>query len=281
MARGVLYVVATPIGNLDDLSPRAAAILAEVDLVLAEDTRVTGRLMRHLGIRTELKSCHEHNERGLVADIVRRLRAGQSMALVSDAGTPLLSDPGYHLTKGAHEADVEVRTVPGPCSITAALSVAGLNASRFVFDGFPPARRAARRSRFEQLRTESRTLVFLEVPHRVLASVGDMAAIFGARRPACLAKELTKLHETVMRASLFDLREWLQADAARRKGEFVIVVDGAADSSTDHLDPSESVAVLLKYLSVKDAAAAAAELTGLPKRQMYDIALSLRQQVER
>lgn len=271
---GVLYVVATPIGNLDDLSPRARATLAAVALVAAEDTRHSGTLLAHFGIRTPLISLHDHNEAERAAELIPRLQAGESIALISDAGTPLISDPGFDLVRAARTAGIRVVPVPGPSALIAALSVSGLPTDRFVFEGFLPAKPAARRERLAALAGELRTLVFYESVHRLQESLEDMVAAFGADRCAVLARELTKLHESVREASLADLTRWAGEDAAAGKGEVVLMVAGAAEVASTL--PAEPVLkVLLRELPVKQAASLAAEITGAKKNELYDLALIL------
>ncbi len=272
-----LYVVATPIGNLQDLSPRAREVLAAVDRVAAEDTRHTARLFRHFGIDTPLVSLHEHNERDRAAALLVELAAGQSLALVSDAGTPLVSDPGFHLVRAARGAGIAVRAVPGPSSVLAALSVAGLPTDRFVFEGFLPARPAARRTRLEHLRDEPRTLVFLESSHRIVEALADCAAVFGAGREAVVARELTKLFEESPGGGLGALHACFAAESERCRGEFVLVVRGAPEPAADAL-PAEAervLALLLEELPVKQATALAARLTGAKKNLLYETALRL------
>jgi len=270
-----LFVVATPIGNLDDLSTRGVETLSRVDVILAEDTRIASKLLARCGISTKLRAYHDHNERKSVAGIIEELLQGRSAALISDAGTPLLSDPGYHLVKAAHEAGITVSPIPGPSSVTAALSVAGLSGSRFIFEGYPPTRGPARRQVFSSLRSERRTLLFLEVPHRIEASLKDMCEVFGPERPACLMKELTKIHETVSLAPLGELLRWMQLHEDKRKGEFIVAISGAESEALNALQAKDTLRILLRYLSVKDAAAAAAELTGARKRDLYQLALTM------
>ena len=271
---GVMYVVATPIGNLDDISPRALKVLAEVDIVAAEDTRYSGTLLSHFGIRTQLVSLHEHNEAERADWLLGKLRGGADVALVSDAGTPLISDPGFDLVRAARKAGISVSPIPGACALVAALSVSGLPTDRFVFEGFLPAKSAARRERLAAVAAESRTLVFYESVHRLQESLDDMAAVLGAGRIGVLARELTKLHEGVREASLEGLAEWSRTDAAAGKGEVVILVAGAPASAADSGAEAERVLrALLKELPVKQAAALAAEITGLKKNRLYDRAL--------
>jgi 16S rRNA (cytidine1402-2'-O)-methyltransferase len=276
MKPGTLYVVATPIGNLEDLSPRAARILSDVDLIAAEDTRHSLVLLRQHGIDRPLRAYHEFNEREAAADLVEQLRHGASIALISDAGTPLISDPGYRLVVLAHDAGIPVVPVPGPSAMLAALSVSGLGVDRFGFEGYLPASEAQRRTRLERLAPDTRTLVFYEAPHRIEETLGDLVAAFGADRQAAIARELTKRFETVRRDSLGALREWLRADPEQRKGEFVIVVEGAAAAVADAAELRRVLRLLLAHLSVRDAAAVAAELTGRSRRELYGMALEVR-----
>jgi 16S rRNA (cytidine1402-2'-O)-methyltransferase len=275
---GALYVVATPIGNLEDIGARALRILREVDRIAAEDTRHTGQLLRHFGIETPLLSLHEHNERARLEQVIARLREGRSIALVSDAGTPLISDPGFPLVRELRRQGLPVIPIPGPSSLLAALSVAGLPTDRFVFEGFLPAKTLARRERLQALAREERTLVFFEASHRVAETLADMAATFGAERPAVVARELTKRFEQVHGAALSELTIWLEADANRQKGEFVLLVQGApAASEADTPDNRRLLAALLAELPASRAVVVAAQLTGLPKKPLYALALALRE----
>jgi len=267
---GTLYVVATPIGNLGDLSARAQQVLGEVAAVCAEDTRHTRRLLAHFGIDAELVALHEHNEQQQAARLVQRLQAGEPLALVSDAGTPLVSDPGYRLVRAAREAGVPVSPVPGPSALIAALSVAGMPSDRFAFEGFLPARAGARRERLQRLAGEPRTLLFYEASHRIAESLEDMAAVFGPGRRAVLARELTKLFETVLDGSLAELAARVRADADQRKGEFVLVVEGAGeDAGADLAEGRRVYAVLNRHLPPSTAARLAAEITGAPRKALY------------
>jgi len=271
---GCLYVVATPIGNRADLGARARAILAQVDVVAAEDTRHTGRLLSALGIEARLLSLHEHNERERLPGLIERLRAGESVALVSDAGTPGLSDPGYPLVAAAHDAGVRVVPVPGPSAVLAALVASGLATDRFVFEGFLPAKPKGRRDRLRALASEPRTLVLYESAHRIGDSLRDLASAFGPERPATLARELTKAWETIRRATLGDLAAWVAEDADQRRGEIVLVVAGAPPGETDDRRLAEILEPLLAELTPARAAAVAARLAGVPRRRAYDVALT-------
>ncbi len=274
---GTLYVVATPIGNLEDLSPRAGEVLRGVALILAEDTRVSSRLLSHLAARTPMAAYHDHNERETVPGYLERLLRGESLALVSDAGTPLLSDPGLHLVAAAQAAGVAVRAVPGPSAVVAALSVAGLPASRFAFEGFLPARAGARRTALAALAHEPRTLVFLEAPHRILEMLADAAVAFGPGRRCCVARELTKLHETHYPGTLAEAAQRLAAHPGEQRGEFVVVIEGDTSVADPSIEEGKRVlTVLLEYLKPGDAATAAAALTGQRRNDLYALALTLR-----
>nr|WP_240901541.1 16S rRNA (cytidine(1402)-2'-O)-methyltransferase [Thioalkalivibrio sp. XN279] len=273
-----MWVVATPIGNLEDLSPRAQRILGEVALVICEDTRHSGRLLAAFGIRQRLASLHEHNEARVAPGLVERLAAGESMALVSDAGTPLLSDPGYRLVRAAAEAGVTVSPVPGPSALLAALSVAGLATDRFAFEGFLPAKSGARRARLQALAEESRTLVFFEAGNRVGALLQDAVECLGAGREGVLARELTKLHEQVYRGRLAQLVELAGSDPDVSRGEMVVLVAGRADAQAGDGDRAllqQLLPALLEELPPSRAVKLAARLSGVPRREVYELALSL------
>lgn len=274
-AAGTLFVVATPIGNLGDMTPRGVEVLQQADLIAAEDTRHSRRLAEHFGIATPMLALHEHNERSVAARLVERLRQGESIALISDAGTPLISDPGYQLVRAAREAGVPVVPVPGASALVAALSVAGLPTDRFVFEGFLPPRQAARRKRLEALKDEPRTLVFYESSHRIVDSLNDLKDVFGPGRQALLARELTKAFETTLSASLGELHERVIADTNQQRGEFVIVVQGApaADAGTITPEAERLLSLLLEDLPAKKAAKLVARITGLNKRQLYETAI--------
>jgi len=274
---GCLYVVATPIGNLGDLSVRALEVLRSVTLVAAEDTRRTGTMLRHFGLDTPLVSLHEHNERQRVGELMTRLQGGETIALVTDAGTPLLSDPGYLLVSEAARRGIAIVPVPGPSALTAALSIAALPVDRFVFEGFLPAKPAARRSRLEALRHEARTLVFYEAPHRLPQTLEALAQILGEARPAVVARELTKSFETIYRDSLAGLARRAVEDPDMRRGEIVIVVDGAAPRAgmSAPLEAESLLRTLLEELPPSQAARITARLTGVNRSELYALALEL------
>lgn len=277
---GTLFVVATPIGNLGDLSPRAAQTLRNADVLLAEDTRHTRQLLAACGIpraAASLESLHEHNERDRVAALIERLQGGASMALVSDAGTPLVSDPGALLVAEAVRSGVAVVAVPGPCAAVAALSIAGLPTDRFAFEGFLPSKAAARRRALEALALDTRTLVFYEAPHRVQACLDDMAAALGSGREAVVVREITKVFETTYRGSLEVLAARAAGDADLSRGEIVIVVSGAPAQarSDDDAEARSVLGVLLDELPVSQAAKLAARITGRGRSELYAIALSI------
>jgi 16S rRNA (cytidine1402-2'-O)-methyltransferase len=271
MALGRLWVIATPIGNLDDLSPRAAAVLRDVEIVAAEDTRHSAPLLARVGSKARMLALHEHNEREQTARLVETILGGRDVALISDAGTPLISDPGFRLVRAVREAGAEVSPVPGPCAAIAALSVAGLPSDRFVFEGFLPAKSAARRERLTALAAEARTLIFYESSHRIIESVNDAIVVFGAQREAVLARELTKLYETVIAAPLGTIAERIAADANQQRGEFVLLVAGAADADSDtQLAEGRRVFALLREeLAPAKAAKLAAAITGAPRKALY------------
>jgi 16S rRNA (cytidine1402-2'-O)-methyltransferase len=273
---GALHVVATPIGNLKDLSERAREVLAKADFVAAEDTRHTQQLLEAHGIRARLVSVHEHNEAERAAEVLQALAGGANVALVSDAGTPLVSDPGLRIVRAVIEAGFEVRTVPGPCAAIAALSIAGLETERFAFEGFLPAKAAARRTRLAALRGDSRTLIFYEAPHRLGESLEDLSAAFGPDRRAVIARELTKLFESVYRGTLEALAQRARQDADLQRGELVIVVAGASPAAQAQEGEIEHVlGVLLAQLSVSQAADLAAALTGTSRNSAYRLALKM------
>lgn len=271
MSKSALYVVATPIGNLEDISLRALRILAEVDVIAAEDTRHTARLLKHYDIGTPLLAVHEHNEDKLTSALLKRIGQGQSMALVSDAGTPLISDPGFRLVRAARQQAVPVMTVPGASALTAALSVAGIASDRFVFEGFLSSRPAARRSRLKRLAPETRTLALFESSHRIEATMNDLVELFGAGREVALCRELTKQFETVITGTLGDVCTAVCADPNQRKGEFVLLVAGAELSENEQLNEAIGMAqALMEYLPLSQASRVAAKLTGAKRKDVYN-----------
>ncbi|GAB4289583.1 MAG: 16S rRNA (cytidine(1402)-2'-O)-methyltransferase [Thiohalomonadaceae bacterium] len=279
MNAGTLYVVATPIGNLGDMTPRAVEVLQRVARIAAEDTRHSAGLLRHFGIHTPLFALHEHNEREASAEVVRRLLAGEDIALISDAGTPLISDPGFPLTRLAHEAGIRVVPVPGASALIAALSAAGLPTDRFAFEGFLPARSVARRQVLAGLAGERRTLAFYEAPHRLLETLEDMTTVFGSERLAVLARELTKTFETLRRAPLGELVAFVRSDSDQQRGEAVLLVQGAPPPAADALEdePRRIAELLVAELPVKQAAALAAKITGAKKNLIYDYLIKRQQ----
>ena len=268
---GRLWIVATPIGNLADLSPRARDTLRAVALIAAEDTRHSAALLVHAGAQARVVALHEHNERDQCARIVERLLAGDDVALISDAGTPLVSDPGYRLVRAAREAGCVVSPVPGPCAAIAALSVAGLASDRFVFEGFLPARAAARRERMRELAAETRTLIFYESGHRIVDSLADACAVFGDGRAAVLARELTKLFETVLGDTLGAIAVRMSQDANQQRGEFVLLLGGAAGDDADRslVEGRRVFALLRAELPPARAAKLAAAISGAPRKALY------------
>ena len=267
---GTLHVVATPIGNLGDLSPRALETLKRVDAICAEDTRHTRQLLAHFGLERPLLALHEHNEGDAAAPLVARLLAGDSLALVSDAGTPLVSDPGFRLVRAARAAGVRVSPVPGPSALVAALSAAGLPSDRFVFEGFLPAKAKARREHLQALAAEPRTLIFYEASHRIEETLADMAMAFGDERPAVVARELTKLFETVLDGGVAELARRVREDANQRKGEFVVLVQGASEAADAKVAEGRRLyARLCEHLPPSTAAKLAADLSGAPRKALY------------
>ncbi len=272
MSQAGLYVVATPIGNLEDISYRAVRLLSEADLIAAEDTRHSRVLLSHYNITTAMQSLHEHNEVQVEGRILERIANGESVALISDAGTPLISDPGYRIVRAAREADLPVFSVPGPSAVTAALSVAGLPPDRFMFEGFLPSKAAARKKRLEALCHETQTLVFFESSHRIKATIGDMTELFGEQRLVAVCRELTKKFETVLRAPLVEIGKQLAAEKNQTRGEFVVIVDGYAGSEDEAMYNAHKTAVaLLEYLPTSQAARIAAKLNGVSRRRVYQL----------
>ncbi|SEA65501.1 16S rRNA (cytidine1402-2'-O)-methyltransferase [Marinobacterium iners DSM 11526] len=274
MSEPVLYIVATPIGNLADLSARAQEVLGSVDYIAAEDTRYSGRLLAHFTIKAPMISVHDHNERQRSEHIINLLAAGHSIALVSDAGTPLISDPGFHLVRAVREAGYRVSPVPGCCAFVAALSASGLPSDRFQFIGFLPAKSGARLQTLKPYAAHTETLIFYESTHRIVDSLAAMAEAFGGERYAVVARELTKTFETIHGDTLQNLLEWIQADSNQQRGEFVVLVHGApASEQGDQIDPEAEriLHILAKEMPPKKAAGLAAEITGEKKNRLYQL----------
>ncbi|MEM6160218.1 16S rRNA (cytidine(1402)-2'-O)-methyltransferase [Erwinia sp. P6884] len=274
ISASTLYIVPTPIGNLGDITQRALTVLSNVDLIAAEDTRHTGLLLQHFAINARLFALHDHNEQQKAESLLAKLREGQSIALVSDAGTPLINDPGYHLVRLCREADIRVVPLPGACAAITALSAAGLPSDRFCYEGFLPAKSKGRCDTLRALEQEARTLIFYESTHRLLESLQDMVTVWGTDRYVVLAREITKTWETIKGAPVGELLAWVQEDENRRKGEMVLVVEGY-HAQEDALPPEalRTLALLQKELPLKKAAALTAEIHGVKKNALYKYAL--------
>lgn len=275
---GMLYIVATPIGNLSDMSERAKKTLSEVNLVLAEDTRHSMRLMQHLAINTAMQSCHEHNEMQRIDSVLALLTEGKHIALISDAGTPLISDPGYQLVRAVQDAGFQVIPIPGASSIIAALSVSGLPTDRFVFEGFLPAKQQARQKKLHTMLAEARTIIFLESSHRIVACLNDIQQVFGEQREMVLARELTKQFETIKRGYIGEITQFVEADSNQQKGEFVLMLAGEPEQSAEEGEVYQTLRILLEQLPVKQASEIASKLTGKKKNDLYKMALKLQQE---
>ena len=275
---GQLFIVATPIGNLADMTKRAIDVLNDVDVIAAEDTRHSRPLLQHFAIATKLISLHEHNEQQRSEMLIERLRAGESVALISDAGTPLISDPGYRLVSLAKQQQIPVIPVPGCCAVITALSASGLSSERFSFEGFLPVKAGARRQQLIDLQYEQRTLIFYESPRRLVQTLMDMVAVFGGDRLACLARELTKLHETIVTRPLSELLAWVEADSNQQRGECVLLVEAATQAYQPVQQEQEKLLqLLLAELPMKKAAAITATMMGGSKNEAYQLALKLQQ----
>ncbi len=268
-----LYLVATPIGNLEDITLRALRVLRSADLILAEDTRTSGKLLKHYGISTPMKPYHEHNAARVRDQVLAALEGGQALALISDAGTPLVSDPGYKLVTAALEAAHPVIPIPGPSAVLSALSVSSLPPEPFVFAGFPPAKSGARCSHLQRFVTTDATLIFYESPHRLLDSLRDMVAVFGPR-PAAVARELTKLYESCVRGPLPEIIAHYEAESPR--GEIVVLIGPPDDTTTPEVDIDAALNAALAEMSPSAAAAHVAKATGIPKRDLYARAVELK-----
>ena len=276
VASGTLYLVATPIGNLADITHRAVMVLGQVDMIAAEDTRHSQRLLSHLGIRSKLLAYHEHNEDKMTSRLLDDLAAGKSIALISDAGTPLISDPGYRLVSQAHDREMVVVPIPGVCAAITALSAAGLATDSFTFEGFPPAKQGARLHFLERLAVQHRTMVFYVSCHRIIETLKDMQAVFGGSRRVAFARELTKTFETIKRTELSDLVDWVEADENQRKGEIVLVVEGKIDDGEDTGQVDHYLTILLSELPVKQSVNLVVKMTGENKNDIYKRALALK-----
>lgn len=276
-SNGTLYIVATPIGNLQDMSPRAVETLNTADLILAEDTRHSAPLLKHFQINTPTKSFHEHNENQISESICQQLQAGKNIALISDAGTPLISDPGFPLLKLAHEKYCKIVSIPGPCAAITAIAASGMPVARFSFEGFLPQKSEARKKALLELRNETRTLIFYESPHRVAKTVEDMCEVLGEQRQVTLGRELTKLFETILHTTLAELKQILATDANQSKGEIVLVVEGAREIPADtvELEIDDLLQRLLTELPLKKAVQIVVGLTGKKKNDIYKRALEL------
>ncbi len=275
---GTLFVVATPIGNLEDLTPRARQILNDVDLVAAEDTRHTGRLLSHFGIKKPQIALHDHNEESAVPKLLEALKEGKSIALVSDAGTPLISDPGYRLVSAAHEAGVTVSPVPGASAVTAALSVSGLPTDRFCFEGFLPSKKPARLKRLREICDEPNSMLFFESVHRIKATIDDLCEVYGADRGAFIGRELSKMHEQCVSSTLGEMAEMIESGQIPTKGEFVVVVEGNknVDAETTTINIDRLIAEISAVLPLSQGADLVSSLSGRRRNEIYRSMLALR-----
>ena len=271
-----LFVVSTPIGHLDDITYRAIDVLKSVSVIAAEDTRTSAQLLKHFGIQTPLTACHDHNESNKIDLLIDRLKNGENMALISDAGTPLISDPGFKFVRAAQENGIRVIPVPGACAAIAALSSVGLPSDRFSFEGFLASKQSQRLLTLEKLKDETQTMIFYEAPHRILDSVQDMANVFGADRPVGFAREITKTFETIKKMTLGELHTFIANDHNQQKGEIVLVVGGSIEEKDLDQEKLDKLLLrLLEDLSVKAASQLAADLTGVKKKVAYQRALEL------
>lgn len=275
---GTLYVVATPIGNFEDFTRRAEQTLKTSQIIAAEDTRHSGHLLSAYSINTPTTACHDHNEGQKVPELIARMQQGEHISLISDAGTPLISDPGFRLVRAAHEAGIRVVPIPGACAAISALSASGLPSDRFSFEGFLPAKTHARKQTLEGLKKDTRTLIFYEAPHRIVDSLIDCVEVLGRDRDACIAREITKTFETIKKATLGELLTFVQSDSNQERGEIVLVIGGFnAEQEVENTEATDKLLKrLLQDLPVKPAAQLAAELTGLKKNELYQRALQLK-----
>lgn len=278
MSDSLLYIVATPIGNLGDMTPRAVSVLRQVDVIAAEDTRHSRRLMNHFGIDTPLIPCHDFNERQQAQSIIQRMRQGESVALISDAGTPLISDPGFFLVRSVREAGFAVVPVPGACAYIAALSVSGLPTDRFCFEGFLPAKSVARRKRLEALATFPATWGVYESPHRIMELMADLVAVIGPERYIAVAREISKTFETVLVGSVAEVMAVMESDSNQQRGEFVVLLEGYKAPAGEVIEPqvSQMLVRLMEELPIKKAAAVVSDLTGVRKKDLYELGMKIR-----
>lgn len=274
-SNGILYIVATPIGNLQDITLRALEVLAQVDLIAAEDTRHSGLLLGHYGIKKPFFALHDHNEQQKTDSLVEKLQQGMNIALISDAGTPLISDPGFHLVRKCRQAGIRVVPLPGACAAVAALCVSGIASDRFCFEGFLPAKSKARQDKLHSLVEEERTLILYESTHRIMETLADVENILGAERYVVLAREITKTWETVSGASVADLRYWLAEDPNRTKGEMVLIIEGYRETKTEIFSPQaiKALELIAQELPLKKAASIVAQLYGYKKNALYQFGL--------
>lgn len=270
---GLLYIVATPIGNLSDISERAIDVLKQVNLIAAEDTRHSKTLLERFAIKTKVTAYHEHNEDKVTQQLIQQIQKGESVALISDAGTPLINDPGYNLVVSAHDNKIQVVPIPGPSAIITALSASGLPTNKFIYEGYLPAKNIARETRLKELKNESRTLVFYEAPHRIVESLKAMQEIIGGERRITIARELTKQFEQIMRAPLNEINEKLETEEIKQKGEFVVIVEGAKEIAISDEEVLRINQILSEKLSPKDATGLTAKITGKKKNDVYKLAL--------
>ncbi len=268
-----LYIVATPIGNLGDISARAIEILKQVDLIAAEDTRHSNTLLQRFGIKTKITAYHEYNEEKVTPQLIQQIQAGESIALISDAGTPLINDPGYKLVVAAHDHNIQIVPIPGPSAIITALSASGLPTNKFIYEGYLPAKSEARKTHLNELKNESRTLVFYEAPHRIVESLKIMQEIFGAERRVTIARELTKQFEQIVRDTFSEINKKLESEEIKIKGEFVVIVEGAQEVSISDEEVLRINQILSEKCSPKDAAKLTAKITGRKKNEIYKLSL--------
>ncbi len=269
-----LYIVATPIGNLGDISQRAIDTLKQVDLVAAEDTRHSRPLLQQFGITTSLCAYHEHNEQEQTSKLIEKLQAGESIALISDAGTPLINDPGYKLVAAAHDQQIPVVPIPGASAVIAALSASGLATVRFTYEGYLPAKSEARKKCLAEQLHEARTMVFYETPHRIQDAIKDIQTVFGDERRITVARELTKQYEQIVRDSISNIAKQLNDETIKAKGEFVIIIEGAEAVAVDDAEALRIQSILAETMSTKDAAALTARITGRKKNEIYKLAVN-------